>query len=123
MQKLLLLVEDEEIQRKVLHDGLTVEGFEVLVATNGEEGLEISLRSHPDVILTDIRMPKMDGMTMIHKLRDDEWGKKVPIIILTNYENTDDQLNQILSDYPSYYLIKVDNTLEKIVNKINEVLK
>lgn len=123
MQNLLLVVEDDEIQRRGLHDGLTIEGFEVLSASDGAQGLEIALKSHPDAILTDIKMPKMDGMTMIHKLREDEWGKKVPIIILTNFENTDTQLDQILIDYPAYYLIKVENTLAKIVEKIRSVLK
>jgi CheY-like chemotaxis protein len=118
----ILVVEDEESQRKILHESLNQKGFSVLEAKDGTEGLLIALREHPDIILLDVRMPKMDGMTMMHRLRKDPWGKNASIIILTNYDTNDDQLSQISIDHPSYYLIKSNTPLDMILEKIQEVL-
>lgn len=89
----------------------------------GVEGLKIALREHPDLILLDVRMPKMNGMTMMHMLRKDPWGKTAAIIILTNYDTNDAQLLQISIDLPSYYLLKANSSLEHIFEKIQEILK
>ena len=68
-QKTILIIEDDNALRNVLVEKLTDEGFTVLEATNGEEGLEVSLRARPSLILLDILMPKMDGLSMLTKLR------------------------------------------------------
>ena len=117
------VVEDEAAERSALHDKLTRKGYAVLDAKDGEEGIEIALREHPDMILLDIRMPKMDGVTMMHKLREDEWGKKASIIILTNFDENNDRLLEVISDQPSYYLMKADTSLDQVLEKIQEVLK
>lgn len=122
MQKV-LIVEDEEQQRLALQAAIDQRGYTSLVARDGVEGLAMALREHPDVVLTDIRMPAMDGLAMMHKLRGDKWGNKVPIVILTNYDNTDAQLNQINIDAPAYYLVKVNNTVEQIMDKIQGILE
>lgn len=119
----ILLVEDEESQRNILRDHLAKRGFSILEAKDGIEGLEISLHEHPDLIILDVRMPNMDGITMMHKLRQNNWGKKASIIILTNYDTDDTQLLQIAKDLPSYYLMKADTPLDKILEKIEKELK
>lgn len=119
----ILIIEDEESQRKALRNELVQKGYSILEAIDGSEGLEIALREHPDLILLDIRMPKMDGMAMMHKLREDKWGKSAAIIILTNYDTNDVQLLQMIADQPSYYLIKANSPLEHILKKIQEVLE
>ena len=68
-------------------------------------------------------MPKMDGMTMMHKLREDEWGNKASIIILTNLYANDERLSKVVADQPSYYLIKADTSLEKVLEKVRSVLE
>ena len=72
MQKIILVVEDEKPMARALELKLYHEDFEVLEVENGEKGLEIALREHPDLILLDIIMPGMDGTTMLKKLREDE---------------------------------------------------
>ena len=72
-----------------LVDTFTREKFSVLQATNGEEGLTVALRDHPNLILLDIIIPVMDGMTMLRKLREDAWGKDVPVILLTNLNDAE----------------------------------
>jgi len=64
----------------------------------------------------------MDGITMMETLRQDEWGKRVPIIILTNLDASDKIIDTILKDQPSYYLLKANTKLEELVDKIKDVL-
>lgn len=122
--KKILIVEDEEAIQRAISDYLVNQEFATLMAKDGEEGLEIALKEHPDLILLDILMPKMDGMIMLQKLRLDEWGKTAPVIILTNVNpNSSSIINSILQNEPAYYLVKSDVKLEGIVDKVKEVLK
>lgn len=123
-KKKILIVEDEESMLNALSDYLETQDFATLLARDGEEGLGIALKEHPDLILLDILMPKMDGMIMLQKLREDEWGKKAPVIILTNVNpNANTIINSVLQNEPAYYLVKSDVKLEGIADKIKEVLK
>lgn len=122
--KKILIVEDEEAIRKAISEAFVNQEFMTLTASDGEEGLSVSFREHPDLILLDILMPKMDGIIMLQKLRADEWGKKVPVIILTNVDpNSSSIINSVLQNEPAYYLVKSDVKLEGIVDKVKEVLK
>lgn len=92
----ILIVEDEESLLNVLSDEFTERGFEVIGAQDGAEGLSRALREQPDVILLDIIMPVMDGITMMQWLRkENEWGEKVPIILLSNLTPNADALESI----------------------------
>ncbi len=123
MSKRVLVVEDEQLTRQALVDELIGQGFEVLQAVNGEEGLSTALREHPDLVLLDIVMPKMDGITVMSKLREDPWGKNVPIIMLTVLDSDDAILNKIVENKPAYYLIKKNELhAEEIVAKVKEKL-
>ena len=73
--KKILIVDDEEKLQQKLADACSREGFVALGASNGEEGLSLALREHPDLILLDLEMPKMDGVEMLQQLRKDECGK------------------------------------------------
>ncbi len=122
--KKILIVEDEQDIRQTLVDKFTREGFKTLEAENGEQGLERSLKEHPDLILLDILMPKMDGMTMMRKLRKDKWGKSVPIILLTNLSASEERIIKgIVEDEPAYYLVKSDWKIEDVVVKVKEKLR
>lgn len=118
------MVEDDGSLLDVLYDKFIIEGFKVLKAKDGEEGLRTALAEHPDLIILDILMPKMDGLTMMKKLRQmNEWGKKVPIILLTNLSGNDEKINQaILENEPAYFLVKSDWTISDIVTKVEERL-
>ncbi len=123
-QKTILIVEDEAPQRKTLAEQFSDEGFLVLKAQNGQEGLEIALREQPDIILLDIVMPIMDGITVMKKLREkNTWGKNVPIILLTNLNSDDEtRMKAITRDEPAYYLEKSKWTLSDVVEKVKERL-
>ena len=121
--KKILIAEDEEILREVLVDRIKQGGFLTLEAVDGEEGLKMALSEHPDLILLDILMPKVDGITVLKKLREDAWGKSVPVIMLSNVSPDDNQLEEIVKNEASYYLSKVGVSMEDIVNKIQELLE
>lgn len=122
MIKKILIVEDERDMRQALVDELSRNGFETLEAKNGREGLESVQKDHPDLILLDIVMPEMDGMTMMQKLRESVEGKKIPIILLTNLNATDKIIEGVVRDEPSYYLVKSDWNIEGVVAKVKEML-
>jgi len=124
IKKKILIIEDEMSQRKALVDKFTREGFRVIEVQNGEEGLNIALKEQPHIILLDIVMPKMDGLTMLKKLRQkNQWGKNVPVILLTNLSSDYDKvINAITVDEPAYYLVKANWTINDVVEKVKERL-
>ena len=122
MTKKILIVEDDPLLLKMYHDKFAKEGFGVEDALNGEEGLEAAIGEHPDLILLDINMPKMDGLTMMGKLREDKWGHSVPIILITNLDANDERMKAVTRDEPAFYLLKKDYTLEDLLSKVREVL-
>lgn len=121
-EKVILLVEDEPSLRNVLRDELVHDGFSVLEARNGAEGLEVALHSHPDLILLDIIMPVMDGMTMLKKLREDPWGKDVKVVILTNV-NEMGKISEAVVGKAFDYIIKSDKKLADLLVLIRKRLE
>lgn len=123
-KKVLLVAEDDPSLRQVLHRALQEEGFAVLEAANGAEGFQTALRERPDLILMDVLMPHMDGLTVMKKLRtESEWGKRVPIILLTVLSPESEQINAAVAEgEPAFYLVKSKVSIGGIVEKIKERL-
>ena len=123
-QKTILVVEDEKILRDAVVDILRLKNFLPLEARNGNEGVEVALKKHPDLILLDLIMPAMNGVAALKKIREDAWGKKVPIIILTNMSATKEEpVDDMATNKSTQYLIKSDWKLHDIVKKIEEILE
>ncbi len=116
-KKTVLVVEDEQSLRKALLERLLGEGFEVVEAADGEDGVLRAHEHHPDVILLDVLMPKLNGFQVLEKLRADPWGKTVPVIMLTNLG---EGVNQTKAQQfgVAEYLVKSQTTLEAIIEKI-----
>lgn len=123
-KKTILIVEDELAYQQLLKDRLIKEGFNVLQAHNGEDGLAMALDKHPDLMLLDVVMPKLNGMELLRRLREDEkWGKSVPVFILTNLSSDDEQrINDVTELLPTYYLEKTKASLADIIEKIKDRL-
>lgn len=121
-RKKILIVEDEPFLRKIMVETFQQAGFEVLEAADGEAGLNLALAQQPDVTLLDILMPKMDGITVLRRMRQNPWGKNTLIIMLTNL-TADNQVLEGMSDNPpSYYFVKSDMELDELVAKVNEII-
>lgn len=116
-----LIVEDEEPMQRALAISLSRAGLTPLKANNGEEGLTLARERHPALILLDILMPRLDGLNMLKKLRQDSWGKSVPTIMLTNIadpaqESAAKELGALA------YLVKSDWKISDIIQKVKENL-
>lgn len=119
----ILVVEDTLSLLKIYKKTLEMGGFGVYAAKDGEQGLKLALSEHPDLILLDVIMPKMDGLTVMKALREDDWGKNVPIILLTNLSpDTSDSLQAILEHKPAFYLLKENVAPDAMIYKIKEAL-
>ena len=117
----ILIVEDEILIFNALRDKFSSEGFSILEARSGAQGLEVALAKHPDLILLDIILPGINGMEMLNKLRKDAWGKDALVILLTNL-NEPAQVSDVLAQHVHAYIVKSDWTLEDIVKKVKEGL-
>lgn len=120
--KTILAIDDDALLLGSVAQVLEQAGYTVIQAQNGKEGLEMALQHHPDLVLTDNLMPILNGVDMIAGLRNDAWGKKVPVIIMTNMY-TADMLNQSLQAGATDYVMKSDISLDKIVELVNSRLK
>jgi len=113
----ILIVDDDSVILGALTDKFISEGYDVSKATNGQEGLDFCINKTPDLVLLDIIMPIMDGLTMVDRLRDE--NIKIPVILLTNLSDTE-KLSQALQSGSHDYLIKSQYTLSEIVTKVKE---
>jgi DNA-binding response OmpR family regulator len=118
----ILIVEDDPAIGALYKDLFEKEGYIVELATDGDTGLKEALNTLPDIILLDILLPKMNGMTVLSHIRTTPWGKKEPIIILTNVDPDDTMMQNIVYDQPTYYLLKANTNPGEILEKVKEVL-
>ena len=122
-KKFLLIIEDDKILLAMYQKLLSNHGYDVHTALNGEDGLKKALQEHPDLILLDVRMPKMDGMTMLKHLRQDDWGKEAKVIILSNLDANNEILKGVVENQPSYYLIKSNTKPAEVLEYVKEVVE
>ena len=82
-KKKILIVEDEDELRTVLTLGLEASGYEVVQAGDGEAGFQLAQEVSPDLIISDVVMPKLDGSQLLKKIRESDFGKDTPFIVVT----------------------------------------
>lgn len=118
-KKKVLVVDDNKELCDLLVDNLASETIDVKGAHDGEEGLKIALADHPDLILLDIMMPKMDGWEMLKQLRADSWGSQAEVVMLTNAGDMENIAKAV--DHSTFeYLIKAEMDIEDIAKKVRE---
>jgi DNA-binding response OmpR family regulator len=118
----ILLVEDDTFLAGIYQKKFELEGFKISVADNGEKGLMDAKKKKPDIILLDILLPKLDGFSVLEKLKKDPATKMIPVILLTNLGQKDD-VQKGLDAGAVDYLIKAHFKPSEIVDKVNEILK
>jgi DNA-binding response OmpR family regulator len=122
--KKILIAEDEPAMLNALTDKFKREGSIVIGADNGKSALDLAIKEKPDVVMLDILMPQMSGMEVLGDIRNaSDWGKKVPIIMLTNLSPNEEIMNGVTKDEPSYYLIKSDWKLYEVVEKVRDCFR
>lgn len=121
MEKHILIVEDEPDILEAMAEAITQAGFTVSTAKNGSAGLKMALEEKPDLILSDIVMPTMDGHEMLQKLREDSWGKSVKVIMLTAMDDVENIGTAHTSNITDY-IIKSHSSLDEIVAKVKVVI-
>ena len=120
-KKKILVVEDEEILLAALQEELNQGGYETLGAGDGEEGLKKVKEFKPDLILLDLVMPKMDGMTTLKHLKDDTASRDIPVVILTNLSDYE-RISEALSLGAKAYLVKANYSLNDLMDKVKSVI-
>ncbi len=115
------VIEDDSDLRFLYQNKLQKEGFEVVVAKNGEEGLAAAQSGRPDVILLDLLMPVMGGAEMLSRLRAEEWGSDIRVIVLTNISK-DEAPPTLRFLNVDRYIVKAHHTPTQVVGIVYEVL-
>jgi two-component system alkaline phosphatase synthesis response regulator PhoP len=113
----ILLVEDEEIIIELLQRKLNQEGYEVLVARNGEEGLKLMRENWPDLVLLDIILPKMSGFEVLEEINKNLSLKRIPVIIISN-SGQPVELSKALKLGVKDWLIKTEFDPQELINKV-----
>ena len=117
----ILVVDDERDLLDLIEYNLKKEGFKVLKAENGEEGISKAKEYKPDLILLDIMMPKMDGLEAVEIMRKDEDLKKTPIIFLTARSDDKTEIDGLNKGGDDYITKPISTT--KLVSRIKAVLR
>lgn len=119
----ILIVDDDEILRNMYKTKFINRGYDVITADNGKTGLNLALSQKPTLIILDIRMPIMNGVAVMEKLREDPWGNNVPIIVLSVVEpGIENILNNVVKGKPAYYLEKDKITPDEVVKKAEGII-
>lgn len=113
-----LIIEDDAFLRELAADKLRKEGYTVLEAITGEEGLEKLKELRPDLILLDLILPEMDGFEVLARIQKDEKTRPIPVMILSNFGQKAD-IEKGLRMGAKEYLIKAHVNPKEIVEKIN----
>lgn len=117
----ILLVEDDTMLHEMYTQKFTKEGYTVLSAYNGLEGIKMAEEHKPAIVLLDIIMPKMDGFVALKKLKKNDATKDIPVLLLTNLGQEED-IRKGKELGAADYFIKANHTPQEIVNKVKELI-
>mgnify|MGYP002641214310 CR=1 FL=1 len=117
-----LIVEDDEFLLQMYSTKLELEGFKVLEAMNGLQGLKTAQKETPDLILLDLNLPEMSGFEVLANLKRNDETKDIKVLILTNYSQKED-IDRCLELGADDYLIKAHFVPSEVISKIKVILE
>lgn len=120
--KKILVVEDDPDLLEIMSFRIKQAGYQVVQATDGKQGYEVALREHPDLILLDIMMPEVTGLQMLKALRQDEWGAKVHVFLLTSV-NRSKEMSEGMNYNVDKYIVKADLKYDQLLASIKQYLQ
>ena len=120
----IMLVEDDQILVEMYQAKFELEGHDIVVATNGQECLDLLGDYDPDIILLDILMPKLNGFHVLKEIKKNPSQRNIPVILLTNLGEAEVDMNQELARALGVndYLIKSHHTPDEVVVKVMKAL-
>ncbi len=120
--KSILLVDDDLTLREMYSERLKAEGFVVEMARDGEEALSKAAEMHPNIILLDIMMPKINGLDVLKKLREQEETKAIPVIVLTALIQDREKMESITRGADDY-IVKSETMPGEVIQKVKDLLE
>ena len=118
--ELILVVEDNEKNRKLVRDLLTVKGYRVLETETGEDGLRVARAEHPALILMDIQLPGIDGIETLRRLRAETYTATIPIVAVTASAMTQDRQKIMAAGFDGYQAKPI--SVRPFLDLVREVL-
>jgi len=117
----ILVVEDNLMNKILVKEVLTLNGYEIIEAKTGTEALKAFVSVHPDLVLMDIQLPEMDGVTAMRVIKSDEKNKKIPVIALTASAMKGEEEKILNAGFDGYIAKPIDT--KKLVEVIDACLK
>ena len=118
--KKILIVEDNEMNRDMLSRRLERKGFNIVMAEDGQKGVQMSLSENPDLILMDLSLPIMDGWTATENIKSNELTKNIPIIVLTAHAMSGDREKALEAGADEYDTKPIE--FKRLLGKINQFI-
>lgn len=119
--QLILIIEDNEKNRKLVRDVLQFKGYQTVETETAEEGLKLALEKSPNLILMDIQLPGMDGITALKQLRADPETKRIPVIAITASAMTHNRQTMLAEGFDGYQTkpISIKDFLEEVLRVLD----
>jgi CheY-like chemotaxis protein len=117
----ILIVEDDPLMMRMYQKAFQFEGYDVAIASNGEEGLDQIRALKPTIVLLDVMMPKMNGLEVLEKVKADPETKAIPVIMLTNLAGERDAEEAIMKGAVKY-IVKSEHDPQETVAMVKEIL-
>lgn len=115
------IIEDDQVISQMYRMKFEANNFDVRVASNGEDGIKLVESMNPDLILLDMQMPGMNGAEALAEIRQHDWGKTIPVIVLTNLGEEEAPKNLHSLGIESY-IVKADLTPRQVVERVKSTL-
>jgi len=116
-----VIIEDNQVLISVYRSKLTMEGYDVEVAADGERGLALVMNAPPDLVLLDVMLPKLDGVTILKRMRSCAPLVDVPVIVLSN-SFTNDRMQEIWAAGATQVLVKASLTPKQLADTVRAAL-
>ena len=117
-----LIIEDDISLAQLYKVALEIKGYQVSVAHDGEEGMQLAIQEIPDVLLLDIMMPKVTGLELLVQIKDNPKIRHIPIIMLTNF-GQEQNIKEAFDRGATEFILKYHITPEELAGKIASILK
>ena len=121
-QKTILIVEDDRFLSSMYAEKLTLEGFLVCAALDGQDGVNQAIANPPDLILLDVLLPLLDGFSVLKRIRNTAATAHIPVVMLTNLSQPE-QVKRALELGANDYLVKAHFVPSEVVAKVHQQLK